>query len=75
VNDTEGSGIGYSEAHLAVTDHGHLAIDGCGTVELVEHFGARLWAISERAIRDNVARVADVTPGSTVEYRLIRSAP
>jgi hypothetical protein len=40
VNDTEGSGIGYSEAHLTVTDHGHLAIDGCDTARIVERLGA-----------------------------------
>jgi diaminopimelate decarboxylase len=46
-------------AHFGVTERGHLSIDGCDTVELVERFGAPLWAISDRAIRTNVVRLAE----------------
>lgn len=47
------------DAHLAVIERGHLAIDGCDAVELAERFGTPLWVISERAIRDNVARLRE----------------
>ena len=50
---------GSTEAHLGVNERGHLTIDGCDSVELVEAFGAPLWVISEHAIRENVARLCE----------------
>lgn len=48
-----------TDAHLVMNGRGHLAIDGCDAVELAERFGTPLWVISERAIRDNVARLRE----------------
>lgn len=56
---TQRSTSAQPDAHLAVNERGHLAIDGCDAVELAERFGTPLWVISERAIRDNVARLRE----------------
>ena len=40
-------------------DAGHLEIDGCDVVELVERFGAPLWVISESTVRANYRRLRD----------------
>ena len=48
-----------TEAHLGINERGHLTVDGCDTVELVERFGAPRWVISEQAIRANVARLRE----------------
>jgi len=40
-------------------DAGHLEIDGCDVVDLVERFGAPLWVISESTVRANYRRLRD----------------
>ena len=60
------------DTHLATNELGHLSIDGCDAVGLAERFGTPLWVISERRIRDNVARLREafsrVHPGTQVVY-------
>lgn len=63
---------GVADTHLETNELGHLAIDGCDAVELAERFGTPLWVISERRIRDNVARLREaftrVHPRTRVVY-------
>jgi diaminopimelate decarboxylase len=57
---------------LQSNEAGHLELDGCDAVELVERFGAPIWAISENTVRRNLRELRDafvhVYPRTRIAY-------